>query len=66
MATISLDDLRSKFKEADAAHSVLREAGGYGAGYALGYRDAIGELLEQLTDSVSPLSPQASEPTDAP
>jgi len=47
-----LDDLRERFMESRARAEFNAEAfpKSYGAGYELGYSDALGELLERLTE----------------
>lgn len=45
-----VSEIKSRFETAKAANSALREVGGYAAGHALGYHDALGELLEYLAD----------------
>lgn len=44
-------EIKSRFEQAKAAKSAMREVGGYGAGHALGYYDALGELLEFAGDA---------------
>lgn len=43
-------EIQSRFEKSKAANDALREVGGYGAGHALGYHDALGELIEYFTD----------------
>jgi hypothetical protein len=45
-----VNEIKSRFEAAKAANSALREVGGYAAGHALGYHDALGELLEYLEE----------------
>ena len=50
-----LDELRERFSNARArAASTAKDApNSYGAGYDLGYSDALGEFLEFLTEKQS-------------
>lgn len=45
-----VEEIRSRFKNAQASLVVLRGTESYAAGYGLGYHDAIGEILEYITD----------------
>lgn len=47
---VIVSELKSRFEQSKAANSALRKAGGYAAGHALGYHDALGELLEFISD----------------
>jgi len=44
-------EIQSRFERSKAANAALREVGSYAAGHAIGYHDALGELLEYLADS---------------
>jgi hypothetical protein len=53
MSDEDLNELRERFKNArERAERTAAEAGpnSYGAGYDLGYSDALGEFLEFLTE----------------
>ncbi|MFB6449300.1 hypothetical protein [Bradyrhizobium tunisiense] len=50
-----VEDIRERFRDAkeSAKTSAAISLNSYGAGYDLGYADALGELLESITDDVS-------------
>lgn len=49
-----VDEIKARFKSAQASLVPMRGVGGFAGGYALGYHDALGELLEYMREKSAP------------